>query len=134
MQSIASTAIVPYTCLINVLLFSGPSLTDAISVRIHAHPSNTSFDPGDNLTLTCLVEHNGPADVIFWYKDDQLISAHNHSNSPQFAEISLIDITRDDAGEYKCMAWKNNAKDTDFIDLHVNGRRRALLSDLEKNL
>jgi len=98
-------------------------LTDAISVRIDVHPLNTSFDPGDNVTLTCLVEHGCPADVILWYKDDQPISANNHSNSSQLAEISLLNVTRSDAGRYNCTVRKRQVKHMDFIDLHVNGNK-----------
>ena len=75
------------------------------------------------MTLTCLVEHGGPADVILWYKDDQPISANSHSNSSQLAEISLLNVTGSDAGRYKCTVWRRQVKDTDFIDLHVNGNK-----------
>lgn len=90
-------------------------------MKIDVHPLNKSFNPGDNVTLTCLVEHGGPVDVIHWYKDDQLIRANNHSNSSQLAEISLVSLIRTDAGRYKCTVWKKQVEDTAFIDLHING-------------
>ena len=73
------------------------------------------------MTLTCLVEHGGPADVILWYKDDQPISAKNYSNSSQLAEISLLNVTRSDAGRYNCTMWRGEVMDTKFMDLHMNG-------------
>ena len=85
------------------------------------HPLNKSFNPGDNVTLTCLVEHGGPVDVILWYKDDQPISANNYSNSSQSAEISLLNATRSDAGRYECTVRRRQVKGTEFIDLHMNG-------------
>ena len=85
------------------------------------HPLNQSFNPGDNVTLTCLVEHGSPADVILWYKDDQPISANKYSNSSQMAEISLLNASKSDAGRYNCTAWKRQVKHTNFIDLHMNG-------------
>ena len=73
------------------------------------------------MTLTCLVEQGGPADVIDWYKDDQPISSRVYSNSSRWTEISLINITREDAGKYECTVRKRDEKDTDIIQLHVNG-------------
>ena len=104
-----------------LFFISGYSETDAISARIHVHPVNISFDPGDNVTLTCLVEQGGPADVIDWYKDDQPISSRVYSNSSRWTEISLINITREDAGKYECTVRKRDEKDTDVMQLHVNG-------------
>lgn len=77
------------------------------------------------MTLTCLVEHGGPADVIHWYKDDQPISANSYSNSSQLAEISLLNFTKSDTGKYKCTAWKRQVKHTGFIDLHMNGNNNC---------
>lgn len=77
------------------------------------------------MTLTCLVEHGGPADVILWYKDDQPVSANIYSNSSQLAEISLLNVTKSDAGRYNCTVWKRQVKHTDFIDLHINGKNNS---------
>lgn len=117
-----------FSHLITFSLFSALTvccLTDAISVRIDVHPLKRGFNPGDNVTLTCLVVHGGPADVILWYKDDQPISANSYSNSSQMAEISLLNITRSDAARYKCTAWKKQVKYTDSIDLHMNGKKNC---------
>ena len=79
------------------------------------------------MTLTCLVEHGGPADVILWYKDDQPISANSYSNSSQMAEISLLNVTASDTGRYKCTAWKKQVKYTDSIDLRMNGNNNIIV-------
>lgn len=107
----------------------GPSQTNAISARIHAVPMNISLNPGANLTLTCLVQHGGPADAIQWFKYDQPISIKQRSN-PLQQKISLKNITRADAGKYKCTVWKGKQTDTDVFYLQVNGNCMQLNFDL----
>lgn len=103
-----------------VLLSSSFSGTYGISTRIQVHPMNTGFYPGDNLTLTCLTGQKGPVDVIDWYKDGQLLNSSGHSNSSCCAEISLINITKEDAGKYECEVRKNDEYDKGVFQLHLN--------------
>ena len=83
---------------------------------MHAVPMETSFNPGLNVTLKCQIVGGGPADTIQWYKDDEPINS-----SSQWSEMTLINITKADAGEYKCTVWKKEENDSDVFDLHVNG-------------
>ena len=87
---------------------------------------NISLNPGATLTLTCLVQHGGPADAIQWFKYDQPISIKQHSNPLQWKKITLKNITRADAGKYKCTVWKGEQADTDVFYLQVNGNGMQL--------
>ena len=88
---------------------------------MHAVPMETSFNPGLNVTLKCQIVGGGPADTIQWYKDDQPINIQKQFSSSQWSEMTLINITKADSGEYKCTVWKKEENDSDVFDLHVNG-------------
>ena len=104
-----------------IVYLTSAAFTAGAFGKMRVHPMETSFNRGDNLTLNCSVEENGPADVIFWYKDDKPISFYRDSNLSQWAEVSLIDVTNKDVGQYRCIMKKGSQLNSYVFDLHVNG-------------
>ena len=74
------------------------------------------------MTLICLIQGDGSADFINWYKDKNPIRIQNDVNSSESNEMSLLNISRHDAGKYNCTAWKKQEFASDEFNLHVNSK------------
>lgn len=111
-----------YSIQYHIIFVAGFTPTSALSAKIQAVPLNTSYNPGENVTLICLIQCNCSADAINWYKDNNPIGIQNDVNSLESDKMSLLNISRHDAGKYNCTAWKNQEFATDEFNLHVNSK------------
>ena len=111
-----------YSIQYHIIVVAGFTPTSALSAKIQAVPLNTSYNPGENVILICLIQCNCSADVINWYKDNNPIRIQNDVNSLESDKMSLLNISRHDAGKYNCTAWKNQEFASDEFNLHVNSK------------
>ena len=83
--------------------FSCPCL-DPLSIS--THPQNTTDKEGATVTLSCNVTGN-PTPTITWLKNGSPINTSGNSRisfTEQNAKLIITKVSREDSGEYQCVA------------------------------
>ncbi|XP_071142049.1 lachesin-like [Mytilus edulis] len=88
-------------------------------VRVNVEPSSV-VEEGHNLTLTCLYDSNTNESVICWKRNDRILL--NTQNST----LSVINVSREDAGKYCCEVENRIGIGTDMINITVLYKPRVM--------
>lgn len=83
-------------------------------------PDTISVSIGQSATFLC--EASGsPLPILNWYNGSTVITASTPRTNLTLSTLTLLDIVREDQGEYVCTATYSNGTTQASAMLHVNG-------------
>ncbi|VDI00372.1 Hypothetical predicted protein [Mytilus galloprovincialis] len=88
-------------------------------VRVNIEPSSV-VEEGHNFTLTCLYDSNTNESVIRWKRNDKILL------NTQNRTLSVINVSREDAGKYCCEVANRIGIGTDVINITVLYKPRVM--------
>lgn len=100
-----------------------PTLVQAdLKVQIVKEDVNIYRDINESLTLNCTAttDDGQPIEAISWTKDSKAINSTLFSNN--WAVKIITNISRSDAGYYKCVAKYKGREEKDAVFLNVKGK------------
>jgi hypothetical protein len=96
-------------CCLLFLTFKRRFLAESRAPTIQTHPSDTTRNEGQTVTLVCSVSGK-PTPTVQWYKDGQVlnISADPRlTKDPGSSSLTITNLIRSDEGGYVCTATNN---------------------------
>ncbi|XP_065904635.1 receptor-type tyrosine-protein phosphatase S-like isoform X2 [Dysidea avara] len=87
----------------SMIITSSPSPTPNLPVILE-HPSSSDYvvaATSDRITIGCVVEGDG---YVYWQKDGVNISDSFKTISPSGNNLTVVNVTKNDTGDYRCIA------------------------------
>ncbi len=74
-----------------------------------------------NITITCSVQGN-PLPRIQWFKEGQAINVDRRKYFAEGDELSILNVVKEDAGNYRCIAENLAGKNMATVKVIIGGR------------